>query len=526
MSKVNRLSQKTIKNKHFSQEINVFHGRQTPEKSTLVGYGAVIDALNLAVPLPVRLALISEKHRQYQMSEWLVFTPRHNPQDNLYGHLVFAIKYEGINLLFFKKLFEKVEVSVIETMVKKEPLSQYSRKIWFLCEWLLQKALNIPDLKEGNYVPLVDEKLQYSLSNGINSNRHRIQNNLPGTINFCPLIHKTQKLENYINEDLSEKTVRVINGVHKDVLLRTSAFLLLKDSKASFNIEGEIPSHTRASRWGKVIGQAGNEPLSKEELIWLQQMVIENKRFTKMGLRTEGGFVGEHDRNSGDPIPEHISARWQDLDTLISGLLDTSYLLEKSRLNPVLTATKIAFGFVFIHPFVDGNGRIHRYLIHHLLAKSGFVPQGIFFPVSAAILESIDDYRKVLECYSHPLLDLIEWKKTDDNNIEILNDTIDYYRYFDATAQSEFLFECVEYTINSIIPKEVAYLQKYDQMKAWLDDKFEMPDRMVALLVRFLEQNNGRISNRARGKEYKNLTESEIKEIEKQYKTCFENQYK
>jgi len=217
----------------------------------------------------------------------------------------------------------------------------------------------------------------------------------------------------------------------------------------------------------------------------------------------------------------HLSARWQDLDTLISGLIDTSYLLEKSRFNPVLTATKIAFGFVFIHPFVDGNGRIHRYLIHHLLAKSGFAPQGIIFPVSAAILERIDDYRKVLESYSQPLLDFIEWKKTPDNNVEVMNETIDYYRYFDATAQTEFLFECVDYTISKIIPLEVEYLQKYDVFKAWLDDKFEMPDKMVALLVRFLEQNNGTISKRAREKEFKELTDNEIQQIEKQYQTFF-----
>jgi hypothetical protein len=153
-----------------------------------------------------------------------------------------------------------------------------------------------------------------------------------------------------------------------------------------------------------------------------------------------------------------------------------------------------------------------------------FTPQGIIFPVSAAILEKIDDYRKVLESYSQPLLDFIEWKNTPDNNVEVMNETIDYYRYFDATAQAEFLFECIDYTISKIIPQEVKYLQKYDAFKAWLDDKFEMPDRMVALLVRFLEQNNGSISKRARDKEFKDLTDREIQEIEKQYKTCFESQ--
>ena len=101
--------------------------------------------------------------------------------------------------------------------------------------------------------------------------------------------------------------------------------------------------------------------------------------------------------------------------------------------------------------------------------------------------------------------------------MEVLNETIDYYRYFDATQQAEFLFECVEYTINKIIPEEVAYLQKYDAMKSWLDDTFQMPDKTVALLIRFLEQNNSTLSKRAREKEFADLTDLEIRDIEKQY---------
>jgi len=505
----------------FSKKISVFHGRQIPEKGTLVGYGALIDALSLSVPLPYRLAIISGKHRHYQTSEWRVFTPRHQPQDTLYGHLVFCLKYEGINLLFFKKLFEVVEESVIEELVKKEPFGQYSRKVWFLFEWLMQKLLNIPDLKEGNYIPLLDENLQYTMGKGVNSSRQRIRNNLPGTIGFCPLIYKTSKLDNYIKEDLSKKTVDLVRNVHNDILRRTSAFLMLKDSKASFNIEGETPSNTRASRWGKVIGQAGKKPLSLDELLRLQQIVIESTRFTKMGLRTAGGFIGEHDRSTGEPIPEHISARWQDLNTLVDGLIGTEILLKDSEFHPILTSTIIAFGFVFIHPFVDGNGRIHRYLIHDILAKLKFTPQGIIFPVSAAILERIEDYQKTLESYSYPLQEFIEWKTAQDNNVEVLNETIDYYRYFDATPQAEFLFECVDHTINNIIPEEVSYLQKYDKMKAWLDDTFEMPDNMIALLVRFLSQNDGKLSKRAQNKEFKELSVDEIFQIEEKYVQLF-----
>jgi Fic family protein len=510
-----------MNNIHFSQEILVFHGRTSPETGFLAGYGALIQYYQLNVLIPATLALISKRNKNYNQPGWIVFGPKYRPSDTLTAHLVFALKYEGVNLLFFKKLFERLEQQEIVELIMAEYTGQYIRKIWFLNEWLMQKKLPIDDLKFKNFVPLLDEKLQYTNEININSSRHRIRNNLPGTVNFCPLINKTAKLEKYIKENLSEKTIELIQGVHKDVLLRTSVFLLLKDSKASFTIEGETPTQNRAVRWGKAIGQAGGKPLSKEEFLRLQQIVIENSRFMEMGLRTKGGFVGEHDRTTGEPIPEHISARWQDLDTLVSGLLDTVSLLENTHFHPVLSAAKIAFGFVFIHPFVDGNGRIHRYLIHHLLTKMRFTPKGIIFPVSSAILERIDDYRKVLEIYSQPLIDFIEWKKTTDNNIEVLNETIDYYRYFDATAQSEFLFECVEYTINSIIPQEVSYLQKYDAMKVWLDDNFEMPDKMVALLIRFLEQNNGTLSVRARKNEFMELTDNEIQQIETQYQLHF-----
>ncbi len=509
-----------MKDKHFLIKTDIFHGRSAPEEGILAGYGAVIEAFALSVPLPTRLALISAKKRLYNNEQWQVFPSSYKPEDTLYKQLVFALKYEGINLLVFKELFKKLTKKEIKEILAQEPLGQYSRKIWFLFEWLFNEKLNISDLDRGNPVRLVDEKLQYAVQ-GESSSRHRIINNLPGTPGFCPLIFKTEKLEAHINANLSDKKNDYLKSINKDILQRASAFLLLKDSRASFTIEGENPGNNRAMRWGKAIGQAGSKPLSKEELIRLQQVVIENSRFTTMGFRKEGGFVGEHDRTSGEPIPDHISAKWQDVERLTEDLITSGKVLEDSVFNAVLTAAIIAFGFVFIHPFVDGNGRIHRYIIHHILAKMNFAQQGVIFPVSASILDHIDDYRKVLESYSQPLLEFIEWKSTADNNVEVLNETIDYYRYFDATRQAEFLYDCVEDTIENIIPDEVNYLYKYDEMKRYLDNTFEMPDKMVALIVRFLEQNSGTLSKRAKSKEFEALKEDEIKDIENKYQEIF-----
>jgi len=506
-----------MKNNRISPEITVFHGRKAPEQGFMVGYGAIIEYFDLAVPLPDVLSLVSYKKRQYTVENWQVFTSRHLPEDTLYKQLVFAFKYEGINLLILKKLFEKLSEKEIQIILLEEPIGRYSRRLWFLYEWLQKRQLPLPDLDKGNYIPVIDTKLQYAIEGGKRSGRHRVVNNLPGTVDFCPLIRKTGKLEHYVGIDFSGKNRDYLQGIRKDVLQRAFAFLLLKDSKASFTIEGESPKSKRAARWGQAIGQAGSKDLTKDELIRLQQIVIEDSRFVNMGFRKQGGFVGEHDRTTGEPLPDHISARWEDLENLVGGLLDTNQILLNDKIDAVLAATVIAFGFVFAHPFEDGNGRIHRYLIHHLLTKKMYAPQGIIFPVSASILEHIDDYRKVLESYSHPLLDLIEWKETKDYDVEVLNQTVDFYRYFDATAQAEFLYDCVNDTIENIIPAEVSHLMKYDQFKSYIEDEYEMPDKMIALLVRFLEQNDGKISKRAREREFESLLESEISEIENHY---------
>ena len=510
-----------MNNKSISQKITTFHGRVAPEEGFLVGYGAIISDYDLPVPIPNKLALISQKKRQYNTKEWQVFTPRHQPDETLFKQLVFALKYEGINLLVLKKLFDVLKADTISELVQIEPLSQYGRRIWFLYEWLLGDQLDIPDLDRGNFVLLIDDKIQFAIE-GKRSSRHRIINNLPGTPDFCPLIYRTSKLEDYISSNFQDQKNTYINSIHKEVMQRAASFLLLKDSKASFTIEGENPGTNRALRWGKAIGEAGKNPITKVELLRLQEIIIESKRFTKMGFRTEGGFVGDRERTTGEPIPDHISAKWQDVDQLIDGLIDTYHLLDKEKFDPVLTATTIAFGFVFIHPFSDGNGRIHRYLIHHILAKLNLTYQGIIFPISASILDKIEDYRIVLESYSHPILELIDWETTSDHNVEVLNDTIDYYRYFNATKQAEFLFDCVLDTIDRIIPEEVSYIYKYDEFKRFIDDQFEMPDKLVSILVRFLEQHGGTLSKRARAKEFPELKDDEVEKIESTFQEIFE----
>src|SRR6266436_3850231 len=96
-----------------SQTVNHFRGRALPEPGRPAGYAALIDRFDLALPLPRRLTSIAERHHPVSRPSWQVLTPRHRPSDTLEGHLVFALKWEGVNLSVLAALFNAVEADAV-----------------------------------------------------------------------------------------------------------------------------------------------------------------------------------------------------------------------------------------------------------------------------------------------------------------------------------------------------------------------------------------------------------------------------
>ncbi|MGP0061781.1 MAG: Fic family protein [Beijerinckiaceae bacterium] len=503
----------------FSGAVTVFHDRRLPEQAVPVGYAGLIDGFHLRVPLPRTLSAVGPRHKQYQQDGWHIYTPRHAPAADLDGHLTFALKYEGVDLGVLKALFLAAGPAPVEAIVRDTPTGSYARRAWFLYEWLLGARLDLPDADKGAYALVVDPELQWALPS-TTSPRHRVKNNLPGTPFFCPMIAWTDTLRTLTARNLQERARAAVAQVPAGLLARTAAFLLLKDSKSSFAIENEHPPQDRIQRWGRVIGEAGRRPIDLDELLRLQRIVIGDARFVHLGLRIEGGFVGQHDRDTRMPMPDHISARHDDLLSLIDGLVAFDRMAAP-HLDPVLAAAALAFGFVYIHPFEDGNGRLHRYLIHHVLAERGFNPPGVVFPVSAAILDRIDDYRRTLESYSARLLPLIEWEPTPKGNVRVLNETADFYRFFDATPHAEFLYQCVERTIDVDLPAETGFLRAYDIFRREVANIVDMPEGTADLLFRFLHQNKGALSKRGRDHEFVQLTDDEVAQIESKYAEAF-----
>lgn len=192
--------------------------------------------------------------------------------------------------------------------------------------------------------------------------------------------------------------------------------------------------------------------------------------------------------------------------------------LKAGNVSPVIHAAAISYGFAFLHPFEDGNGRIHRFLIHNILSLQGMVPPGLMFPVSAVILRNSADYDASLEAFSRPLLKLIDYRLDETGQMTVENDTALWYRYMDLTTQAEALYDFLAKTIEEELVKELDFLTSYDETKRSIQEIIDMPDRLIDLFIQLCLQNNGRLSAGKRNTHFGFLTDAELTAMEQAVK--------
>ena len=193
-----------------------------------------------------------------------------------------------------------------------------------------------------------------------------------------------------------------------------------------------------------------------------------------------------------------------------------------NNISPIIRAAIVSFGFVFIHPFLDGNGRIHRFLIHDFLARDGFVEKGIIIPVSAHMLNNMAEYDAVLENYSIPLMKRIQFSKDEKGELMIknLDEVESYYKYPDLTSQTLFLAKTIKETIRQNLTDELLFLERYDELKKEILKIIDMPDQRANDIIVFIHQNKGIFPNR-RKKNFPEITDAEYSKIEEIYKAIF-----
>ena len=426
-------------------------------------------------------------------------------------NLRFAFKHEPLDLRIIHAALKAMGKSALQNWVRQEPTGVYSRRAWFLYERLTGQILDLEAVRTGNYTDALDTQRHYT-ADPINSPRHRVRDNLLGGPDLCPVVRRTTKLEAMIQSGLAGEANSLIARYDPDILARAISFLYTKETRSSFAIEGETPSHTREERFLQALRDAPRFlPADKAALLRLQSAIVD-PRYAARDWRDFQNFVGETTRRFGEYV-HFICPRPADVPALMKGWLALTERLRASALDPVIAAAVSSFAFVFIHPFEDGNGRIHRFVIHAMLAARGFSPAGVVFPVSAAILRERHRYDQTLENFSRPVLQGTKWEFDEDNAISVQNDTRDLFRFFDATAQAEYLYERVAETIRIDFKEEADFVEVFDAAFQAVRVVVDMPDRRASLLIRLCLQNGGRLSHNKR-KQFEELTDIEVAEIE------------
>ncbi len=477
-----------------------------------VGYAWLREHFNL--PVTQKLSVVSQigrdrktivqdgvRHQTYRVSA--------KPGDTPVAHLAFALKHEGVHLELLSHAFAKIDKQALTDWIASEPTGQYARKAGFLYEWLTGATLQVPTMS-GSYRDLLDPDQVIVADTPIKNPRWRINDNLPGTRYFCPIIRCTELLDLISNYNCAGR----LQGMEEDygigLMARSAVWMTIRESRASFAIEHEGDQKSRIHRFalamGRYCGQFDN-PLTAEALTEIQDNIL-GASTIRHGLRQSPVFVGSGTQEMGTYV-HYVAPEADAVEPMLTGL---QAFMEKTRNeNSIIRAAVASFGFVFIHPMADGNGRLSRFLINDTLRRDAAVPAPLLLPVSSTINKSAASrtaYDKILEAYSRPLMA----KTSDDirfgnrttypdgvvSDFEFSgSDTLrPAWRYPDLTEQSEYLFhivhETIEYEMRHQIQSHRAYVEARDKIKDFL----EGPDDHLDRIMRSIERNDGQVDNK------------------------------
>lgn len=438
------------------------------------------------------------------------FPRSYAPPETCTGQLEFALKYDGVNLEVLRGVFERMDARELIAYVQAAPTGKYARRLWFLYEWLTGRTLDLPAAPKVAYVDALGKG--YYGASSRPSPRHRVRDDLPGCRAYCPLVRRTPTLAAFATKQLSQRVAEIVAAHDATLLHRVAQFLYLKETKSSFEMEREHPDRQRALRFVELLRAAPSvSAVTKAQLVAWQRVILD-PRYATEGYRSSQNYVGQTLASYREQV-HFVSPKPGDLDELMAGWIACNERLAAAAMDPVVQAAVLGFGFVYLHPFDDGNGRLHRYLIHQVLSRSGFTPPQLVLPVSAVMLAQPAAYDACLEAFSQPLLALLDYTLDSRGAMTVHTDSAGFYRYWDATAAAEYLYATVERAIDIDLKKEIDFLQRFDRAWRLLREIVDMPDRRLELFLKVSLANGGRLAKGKRGL-FAELTDEEIAQME------------
>jgi len=449
-----------------------------------------------------------------------VYPQSYWPGNDMGDHLEFALKYDGVNMGILSALFQVTQPDEIAAWIASKPTGKYARRIWFLYEFLTSRKLKLPDQTRGNYVDLLEPDRYYTATPGRRVQRQRIIDNLLGGNSFCPLIRRTEKLVEMERANLLQRCEDITTSYPPGLLRRALGYLYLKETKSSFEIEHITPNASRTERFIGLLELAAHRDFCEKPLLIEVQNRIVDPRFRENDYRTSQNYVGQS-VSYRNQLVHYVCPRPKDLQELMEGLLMAHQLMMKGSFPALIHASAISYGFVFMHPFEDGNGRIHRFLIHNILSLRSAIPEGLMFPVSAAMLKNPSLYDRSLEAFSNQLMRLVEYDLDDLGQMTVSGETGHLYKYIDMTSQAEALSDFIKLTIEHELVEELDFLARYDATRRAISEIVDMPDRLIDLFIQICLQNNAHISSKKRSAHFEFLTDNELIDMENAFRDGF-----
>lgn len=434
------------------------------------------------------------------------YLPSYRPEPTFPGHFEFALKYETINLEFLARLFARIGSQEVQAWVHNEPFGKYARKAGFLYEWLTGEELDFNGVKSGAYVNLLEDNCLQASKPRANP-KWRVRDNLPGTPGFCPLVLRTDAVKAAEAYDVAGQWHQLEEDFGADLIARSAVWLTLKESRASFAIEGEANQADRIRRFAAAMERYTGEfeePLAPDSIETLQRAIL-GKDATGYGLRQSPVFVGE--TSGALEIVHYVAPSWEAVPGMMEGLAETGR--RTAGRSPLVRAAVLSFGFVYIHPLADGNGRISRFLVNDTLRRDGVLPAPFVLPISAAITKEAygrRDYDRILERLSKPLMatyrDDYRFGKmtrypdglTSDLDFNAYDDADPVWRYPDLTDHVIYMHELVRATVEEEVRTEARQMRVYRNARRAVNEVIEGPDSILDRIVRGVHENNWTVS--------------------------------
>lgn len=476
-----------------------------------IGYAWIQNAVGAPDFLGAQRAHLAAVTRIERQPDGRLLVPHKlAPGPSLGQQALFALKHEGVHLALLLSALKRMPPQELATLVLAAPNSVYGRRLGHLWErWHGQRLPGLEGLSVASaYVPLFDPQ-HYFVGPARRDARWRIEFNGLGELDFCPVVRKTPALMARVQKDVLGQAQSFATEVGPALLERAMTWAYLSETEGSFAIEGDAPTHDKATLFAALLRRAHEQrPLTEDLLVELQNAAISNPFDKAVQFRTEQNrlqtdALGAVGVTYVPPAPE-----------LAVALMDGLMRLANQRpptLDALVHAAVVSFAFVFIHPFMDGNGRLSRFLIHHCLGQSGLLPPQFLLPISVAMKKHEANYLKALTAFSKPARELcqVTWAGDEQYAYAWAADADVWFRCMDLTEAAVFTLDMAEASLDTHMRQEVAFLGLFDHVKRFMDARYDLRGSDLATLIVTVFQNGGTLSNNRR-KRYAERVQPEV----------------